>query len=425
MNKAIKIILFATAAIMLLAACAQTTPEPGNKETEAPPQTEIKDAVMLSLADAVPESSDEMRDLQSAFNLALLKSLNESQEGNLFYSSMSINAAMTMVYFGAEGNTQSEIAEALGYGGMDMAEVAAYQKYLLQSYESPGDTTFTSANSMWIDDPFPVKEDYINTMKDVFATKVTTLDLQGTGAVGELNRWIDDSTDGMIKKLFEESENPFKETVMVLMNAIYFNGKWTAPFDPDRTFKKQFNGMAEASEVDMMSSDDEVMGYEGEDYMSVMLPYGDDERFAMIAVLPDDMDAFIEGLDQDSLHGVLTGFELKDEALLQMPVFEMEQKITLDDTLKSMGINQAFTKEADLSRISDEDILYIEKVLHKAKIKVDEEGTEAAAVTSVQLTNESLPLNRFEFIADKPFLFFIMDTENDLVLFTGKVDDLG
>ncbi len=140
----------------------------------------------------------------------------------------------------------------------------------------------------------------------------------------------------------------------------------------------------------MMSSDDEVMGYEGEGYMSVMLPYGDDERFAMIAVLPDDMDAFIEGLDQDSLHGVLTRFEIKDEALLQMPVFEMEQKITLNDTLKSMGINQAFTKEADLSRISDEDILYIEKVLHKAKIKVDEEGTEAAAVTSVQLTNESL-----------------------------------
>jgi serpin B len=158
--------------------------------------------------------------------------------------------------------------------------------------------------------------------------------------------------------------------------------------------------------------------------MSVMLPYGDDERFTMIAVLPEDMDSFIAGLDEDSLHDVLTVFEQRDEVLLQLPVFEMEQQVTLNDTLKSLGITQAFTKEADLSRISDEDI-YIGDVMHKAKIKVDEEGTEAAAVTSVQVTLESIPLNRFEFVADKPFLFFIMDTENGLVLFTGKVDDLG
>ena len=424
MNKIIKIILSVTAAMMLFAGCVQTVPEEGNNETQAPTQTQMKDAVMLLLADAVPKSSEMMRDLQAAFNIALLKSLNDSQEGNLFYSSMSINAAMTMAYFGADGQTQIEIADALGYGGMDMAEVAAYQKYLLESYEDPGDTTFTSANSMWIDDLFTAKQDYVDTMKDVFSTKVTTLDLQGEGAVGELNKWISESTNGMIEKLFEESDNPFTDTAMALMNAIYFKGNWTTPFDPDRTHNRQFNGASNTSQVDMMSSDDEVMGYEGDGYKSVMLPYGDDERFAMIAVLPDDMDAYISGLNEDSLHDVLTVFEDKDEVLLQMPVFEMEQQVTLNDTLKSLGITQAFTKEADLSRISDEDI-YIGDVMHKAKIKVDEEGTEAAAVTSVQVTLESMPLNRFEFVADKPFLFFIMDTENDLVLFTGKVDDLG
>ena len=419
MNKMIKIILAVTAAMMLFAGCAQPVPEEGHNETEKPTQMQVKDAVILLLADAVPESSETMRDLQAAFNIALLKSLNESQDGNLFYSSMSINAAMTMAYFGADGQTQIEIADALGYGGMDMAEVAAYQKYLLESYEDPGDTTFTSANSMWIDDLFTAKQDYVDTMKDVFATKVTPLDLQGEGAVGELNQWIDESTNGMIEKLFEESDNPFADTVMVLMNAIYFKGNWMTPFDPDRTHNRQFNGATKTSEVDMMSSDDEVMGYEGDGYMSVRLPYGEDERFAMIAVLPDDMDAYIAGLNEDSLHDVLTMFEQRDEVLLQMPVFEMEQKITLNETLKSLGITQAFTKEADLSRISDEDI-YIGDVMHKAKIKVDEEGTEAAAVTSVQVTLESIPLNRFEFVADKPFLFFIMDTENDLVLFTEK-----
>jgi serpin B len=169
------------------------------------------------------------------------------------------------------------------------------------------------------------------------------------------------------------------------------------------------------------------MGNKGEDYISVSLPYGEDERFAMVAVLPDDMDTFTDGLTEESLSGILNTFYEKHEALVQLPVFEMEQKLRLNDALCALGIEKAFSQnEADFTGMSEDDILFIDEVLHKAKIKVDEEGTEAAAATSVDMALKAAPpTDRFEFIADKPFLFFIVDTENDLVLFTGKVLDFG
>ena len=343
---------------------------------------------------------------------------------------MSINAAMTMAYFGAKGDTQKEISDALGYGGMSMEEVAAYQKYLMQSYEDTGETAFTTTNSVWIDDLFDPKKSYIDTMNDVFNTEVTKLDLQQSDVADILNDWIKDSTNGMIEELFNKDDNPFADgppTAMVLLNAIYFNGKWTAPFDPEKTYDTDFNGASKTSAVRMMSSGEGVMGNKCEDYISVSLPYGEDERFAMVAVLPDDMDTFTDGLTEESLSGILNTFYEKHEALVQLPVIKMEQKLRLNDALCALGIEKAFSQnEADFTGMSEDDILFIDEVLHKAKIKVDEEGTEAAAATSVDMALKAAPpTDRFEFIADKPFLFFIVDTENDLVLFTGKVLDFG
>lgn len=421
-----KIIIIALAAVMLFAGCAQPADQndaqsPVNTQTEGP---QTMDEVMLSLADAAPKSHEGISDIQLGFNLNLLKKLSESEEGNLFYSPMSINAAMTMAYFGAQGETQQEIADGLGYGdaGMELEDVAAYQKYLLKSYEDSGDTTFTTANSIWTDDMFSPKQSYMDTMKDVFKTKVTKLDLQAEDAADRLNAWIDESTEGMIKKLFDKKDPLLSIAEMILMNAIYFNGDWTSPFDPEKTFDATFTGQTVASDIKMMSSSKTVMGHEGEDYLSVFLPYGEDERFAMVAVLPDDMNSFVEGLAGDSLSGILSAFEEKEESLLQLPVFEMEREVKLGDALKALGIKRAFEGGADFSLIAEG--LFIDEVLHKAKIKVDEEGTEAAAVTAVVMSRGAMPEDRFEFIADKPFLFFIMDTENDLVLFTGKVLDL-
>ena len=425
MNKKVKTIFIALAAVMLFAACTPSADEQTKGlesiQTEGP---QIRDEVMLSLKDAVPANPEGAGELQLKFNLALLKKLGELEGGSLFYSPMSINAAMTMAYFGADGDTQQEMADTLGYGDMDITQVAAYQKYLLQSYVDSGDTAFTSANSIWIDNEIAAKQSYINTMKDVFETQVTNLDLQAAEAADTLNSWIDGATNGMITKLFEEGDDSLSRAMMVLMNAIYFKGEWTVPFDPEKTYDSTFNGATETSDVKMMSSDETVMGHQGEDYTSVYLPYGKDERFAMVAVLPDDMASFVGGLTAESLSGILSTFEEQEDPLLQVPVFEMEEKIKLKDALNALGIEKAFTDSADFNLMSDTP-LAIDEVLHKAKIKVDEEGTEAAAVTAVVMRATGMLMDRFEFVADRPFLFFIVDTQNDLVLFTGKVCDLG
>ena len=424
MKKTFKILAVLISAAMLFAGCAQPVPQEGRSENKFSDQPLVKDEVMLSLADAAPSNTENASDIQLGFNLDLLKKLSETEEGNLFYSSMSINSALTMAYFGAEGDTQKEIADVLGYGDMSVEKVAAYQKYLLEAYKESGDTTFTSANSLWIDDEIIAKQSYINTMQDVFDSLVKNLDLQAAGAATELNSWIDESTNGMIKKLFEEGDDSLVRARMVLMNAIYFKGQWTAPFDPERTHDAQFNGANKTSDIKMMSSSgDTVIGHQGEDYTSVFLPYGDDERFAMVAVLPDDVDAFVGGLTEESLSDILSTFEEQEDSLLQIPVFEMEEKIEMGDVLKSLGLQKAFTNSAEFGLMSDTP-LAIDEVLHKAKIKVDEEGTEAAAVTAVIIKATGAMMDRFEFVADRPFLFFIVDTENDLVLFTGKVMDL-
>ena len=435
MNKKLKLLFAALACVMLFAGCAQdvkpvqtqqidNTQQPENTQTEGP---QTQDEVMLSLENAIPAKQTSSDRVQYGFNIALLKKLSETEDGNLFFSPLSINAALTMAYFGACGETQQKMADVLGYGDASMTDVAGYQKYISALLSDTGDTQFTSANSIWVAETFEPNPSYMNTMKEVFDTKVSKTDFTKDTAVDELNGWINDSTQGMIDQMFDKEDEPFDElTAMVLLNAIYFKGGWTTPFDPDATYDADFNGATATESVRMMSSHDEVRGYQGEDYIAVRLPYGADERFAMIAVLPDDMDAFIAGMDEQSFKDLTKVLLPVENPVVNLPVFEMEQKVKLNDVLIALGMEKAFSPgEADFTEMAGADILWIDEVLHAAKITVNEEGTEAAAATSVEMALRGMPMESFEFIADRPFLFFIMDTENELVLFTGKVMDLG
>ncbi|MBN2878714.1 MAG: serpin family protein [Clostridia bacterium] len=408
----LKTILSIAAAIAIAFSGCAKVEETGFDSTESP--------AMASIADVQAETLSNSQNIQLEFDLNLLKELSKNEK-NLFYSSFSINQALSMALFGAEGETQQEIIDVLGYSGLNTADIAAYQKYLLEAYEETGDTTFYSANSMWIDNDIILNKTYIDTMVKYFSSDVENLDLQSSDAPDILNKWIDKKTNGMITKLYEE---PFDAlTRLVLMNAIYFKGQWTNPFNPDLTSEAIFNGLSGQNTVDMMYSDAEVLGWENDDYKAISLPYGDDERFKMVAVLPEgSISDFIAGLDSQELSNILTNFEIKNEAKVWLPKFEMEEKINLSDTLKALGIVKAFTGEAQFGEISDTE-LFIDEVLHKAKIKVDEEGTEAAAVTGLVMKANSLPLDMFQFSADRPFIFFIADEDNT-VLFTGVIYDM-
>lgn len=384
-------------------------------------QTEQLSDTMLSIKDVMPSNIANSQNIQLQFNLDLLKELSQSKE-NIFYSSFSINQALTMAYFGAAGYTQEEIKQMLGYHGLTIEDIAAYQKYLIDTYADSGDTTFYSANSMWIDDQLIVKDAYIQTMLDNLNSEIANIDLQSSQALSMINGWIERETNGMIDKLFDQEFDAM--TALVLLNAIYFKGQWTTPFDPDMTNENTFNGANSKTQVDFMFSDAAVQGYADDTYKAINLPYGEDERFSFVAVLPEgDINDFIEGLDAGSLNDILTTFDEINDPRVLLPKFEMEEKISLNDTLKALGMELAFTGDANFSEISDTP-LFISDVLHKAKIIVDEEGTEAAAVTGIIMKATSMPINQFEFIADKPFMYFIVDSQSNTVLFNGVVYDL-
>lgn len=422
MRKILNILLIVTLLATVLCACARDENlQPIRKDSKI--DGEVVSPVMNKIAKVAPKKSEEITDAMLDFNLKLLKELNKKDK-NLFYSAMSINSALTMTYFGANGDTKDEMHNALSYGSMTLEDIASAQKALIKSYEKSGDTTFNTANSIWIDDGYPIKRSFIRTMSNVFKTETQNVPMVEPKTVDKVNGWVKKKTEGMIEKLFEKENNPLANVKMLLMNAIYFNGEWTTPFNPDRTYKRDFNGATEITQVDMMSTDEDVLGYVGDDYKAISLPYGDDERFSMVVVLPsDDIDAFIENQTKDSLKKILITFEDQNNVIVQLPKFEMEETLRLNDALKALGMEKAFTGNADFSNMADS--LFIDTVLHKAKIEVDEKGTEAAAVTAVLMCESAAPEFGFEFFADKPFLFFIVDGEEDMVLFTGKVANLG
>ncbi|OPY92086.1 MAG: Serpin (serine protease inhibitor) [Syntrophaceae bacterium PtaU1.Bin231] len=414
--------VFAVLAAFTLTAC--TFPDPAGSATPDPTATPASSGGSLeTLSDAVPLLSEDMKEAQLAFQLELLKALSADpgqEDKNLFFSALSLSAALTMACFGAGGQTREEMRDALGYGSMSDEEVAAAHKAILEAWADSGDSDFTSANSIWIDEGFPVKDGYIRAMNDTFSTQVVNIDLQGDGAVDQVNGWVGEATRGMIDQFLDKAQNPLADVVLVLLNAIYFKGQWTVPFDPKDTREHDFAGTGSARKVDMMSSRRDCMGYEGQDYRAVLLPYGDDERFAMVAVLPEgELDPFIDGLTPESLHALLTTFEEREGATVMIPRFEMEEELTLNDILIAMGMRSAFGG-ADFSGITDRSI-FISQVLHKAKINVNEEGTQAAAASAVFFRESA----GFQFIADRPFLFFIVDTQSGLILFTGKACRLG
>ncbi len=210
MNKKIKILLIAMACVMLLAGCTQgmqpeptqqpentqqmqPTKQPENTLTEGP---QTRDEVMMSLVNAAPSKLASTDSVQYGLNLALLKKLSETEGGNLFYSPLSISTALTMAYFGACGETQQQMADVLGYNDMSIVDVAAYQKYISALLFDTGDTQFTSANSVWVAESFVPNPSYIDTMKDVFDTKVSRVDFTDDTTIDELNGWISDATTG-------------------------------------------------------------------------------------------------------------------------------------------------------------------------------------------------------------------------------------
>ena len=359
----------------------------------------------------------------------------KKDDGNTFASPFSLYMALAMLTNGAENNTKTELLNALGIS--DFNDWNNKAKALLNG--SADDSVILNiANAAWIgriDIPSEnIDRDFILPIKTYYNGEVKkNVDMASQEFVNEVNHWADEKTNGMIKEILDRP--PGADTAFVLANAVYFLGKWCAPFDTKSTYEKEFKGVKGNKKVSMMSKHSTSAKYFKDDrFAGVELGYGDGTYVMDVLLSADESKttgAVWNALSADEQLKEIENFKTagsKEIATLEIPKFEMESSFEdeLIATMKNLGINDAFDADrADFGKIGKR--IVVDKIKQKAKVKVSEEGTEAAAVTVIVGKNATAVRpteNKIEFIADRPFIFIIRDTLSGMILFIGEVNDL-
>jgi serine protease inhibitor len=360
-------------------------------------------------------------DANTRFAFDILQELESEDKGkNVFISPLSMLLALAMTYNGAVGDTKLAMAEALQFSEFTLEELNRGFGDLTNSVvDADEEVQISIANSIWYRLGCDVKEDFIERNETYYGSEVRELDFSDPQAAGTINQWIDDATKGKITEMIDEIP---PETMMYLINAIYFKGDWTHQFSVSATRDEEFtleNGSKKT--VPMMHLEEQFRHARGNDLGMLRLPYGR-EKLSMYILLPDEgekLDEVIADLDAESWYQLQGGLEEKEVALA-MPRYKVEYGVKLlNGVLTRMGMGIVFAfGSADFAGIAPE--LFISRVLHKAVIEVNEQGSEAAAATAVEMT-KSAPPEQVEFIVNRPFLFAIADDRTGSILFLGKV----
>ena len=358
------------------------------------------------------------------FGFDLFKEINdlEAADKNLFVSPLSISTALAMTYNGAEGQTRTEMQETLSLENQTRDESNEGYKCLLEYLESlDEDVIMEIANSIWYKKGFAVKPEFLEVNQNYFDGEVQEINFAQPEAVDIINGWVSDNTNEKITEILDVIP---ANAVMYLINAIYFKGTWKYEFDSELTQDQSFY-KADGTNVTrpFMKQQEEFDYFQNDDFAAIDLPYGDD-KYNMTVFLPnfgESVDDIVDNLNEDNWNDWMDSFE-KTEVVVGLPKFKLDYKIKLNETLQNMGMQRAFT-DADFSSIADAN-LAISRVLHKTFVDVNEVGTEAAAVTVVEIFETSagppVPPN---FTANRPFFFVIRDKVENNIVFMGKIMD--
>ncbi|HEV2692017.1 MAG TPA: serpin family protein [Verrucomicrobiae bacterium] len=364
----------------------------------------------------------------NAFAFKLLKQLSDANKtGNIFVSPYSAATALQMAANGAAGQTKAEMLAALEIAGLStdaLNEASRAASAALSSTDT--NLILTTANALWYRQDAPIKQDYLDANQKLLA--IQALDFgNAPAAEAEINQWGSDQTHGRITGIANGLITPY--TDLILANAIYFKGKWQDPFDKKLTKERPFHSASgEEKNVPMMSLSKKFTYRQGSGYQAVRLPYmGGD--LAMYVFLPDagsSPEKLLEIMNGDTWHRVTVPGFTQQQGLLVLPKFKMENTLPLNSPLAALGMKTAFEKEADFSVMFNEPH-HISAVTQKAFIEVGEEGTEAAAVTTIGFTASAImmdPTKPFVMTVDRPFLFTIVDARTEMILFMGVVNSL-
>ena len=378
---------------------------------------------------ALADSTADQQKLAAAntgFAFDLLKSIAAEQpESNLFISPFSVSTVLQMVANGAAGDTRSEMQRVLKTAGLPPERLNAACLDLNQSLSSQTNVILSLANGIWFQDDIHLKPGFAATNSRFFRAELAPLDFKKPESAKTINNWADHRTRGKIKDVVQWPFDPL--TRMILANAIYFKGQWARPFDKSATRPHAFHpAKGAAKPTPMMWQRGKFNYQDGDGFQAVRLPYAGG-RLQMVLFLPNANSSpakLLAGMDSDSWRDkILPGFRDR-EGTLAVPRFKLEYGVTLNNSLEALGMRHAFD-DADFSAMANER-LFVSKVKQKSFVEVNEEGTEAVAVTTVTMEWMAVmkPLQPFEMIVDRPFFFVISDRETQSILFMGMVYDL-
>jgi serpin B len=349
----------------------------------------------------------------------------KGQDGNLIFSPYSISQALGMLYLGAGGTTQQQIAETLALPApedIDFIELGSimnapprYEEVLFQ---------LNVANSLWAQQGYALHPDYVNSLSEYYGVQLEQVDFSAPDQAAQvINDWVSQQTQDKIQNLVDPSSlDPL--TRLILVNAIYLNAGWALMFDENGTEDAPFT-LLDGTQVTVptMHQDNQHTYVGTETYQVVQLDY-QQPNFGMIVILPDQgqFEAVEAMLSNEFYETLLTQLFMSYNLKVALPRFKIDSSFDLAETLGQMGMPAAFSPEADFSGIAD-DSLFVNGVIHQAFISVDEKGTEAAAATEIGMGGGGPPNEPIIFNANRPFIYIIYEQSSSAILFIGRVLD--
>ena len=360
------------------------------------------------------------------FGFDVLRELHSQRPvGNVFISPTSIAVALAMTSNGANGTTRDAILKTLHSDGQSIETFNAANRALAEQIANAKSVQLSMANALWLQEELPVNASFVQTLESAYGAQAENLNFRSPAAAQTINGWVAKHTNDRIEKIVDQVD---PSTVAVLTNAIAFKGKWSLPFDPKATQPHAFKaGNGTPRPVPMMKHSAEYGYASANGLEAIRLPYADG-TFAMYVVLPLDaagMQSFLEKLTPDGFGALLSSLHTQ-KGTIELPRFTIKYDTTLNTALTKLGMSIAFGDGADFGGISNAPRRFqISEVRHASFLSVDEEGTEAAAATSVGIRATAIRIEPppFHMIVDHPFFVAIRDERNGQLLFAGVIGE--
>ena len=399
-------VLSLAACILPFSGCGKTVGKVHNKGVKSGAVRDLTEGISKNES-ASKAPDDEFKAAASSFAAELFKD-NYSKGKTTLVSPLSVLTALALVQNGAQGNTLAQLEQALG--GLDRDTLNAYMRaycdFMTESEE------LKIANSVWTDSSAEAKRAFLQKAVDSYSAQLFSAPLSDPKTVESINSWVKKNTDGMIPKIIEKAD---RYAVMMLVNAIAFDAKWETPYKRSDIEKLEFTSYSGSKKkTDFMCSTENVYLKDG-GTVGFMKPYKNG-RFAFAALLPDEntgIDDYVASLSGDKLMKIFSSAKRGNEVNVKMPKFRAEYSAQLIDTLKKMGVKDAFdSKTADFSSLIENRDAYIATVVHKTFIEVDENGTRAAASTLVGADTMSL-MEPYSVFLNRPFCLYDSGHRNE------------